>query len=112
MQSTRGIASRPPKEIRPRSARPRRKIDERQSAQFRPLGHYCFAVIGIVHALPESWSARLLAGHLLLATADRGRSEPRSRRRYPGAGDSRHVYQWLELPDLCAERSDAGLAPV
>ncbi|OIQ67462.1 hypothetical protein GALL_509600 [mine drainage metagenome] len=104
--------SRLPKEIRPRSARPRRKIDERQSAQFRPLGHYCLAAIGIVHALPESWSARVLAGHLLLAASDRGRSESRSRRRHPGAGDSRHVYQWIELPDLRAERPDAGLAPV
>ncbi len=98
--------------IRPRSARPRRKINERQSAQFRPLGHYCLAVVGTVHALPESGSARVLAGHLVLAAVDRGRSEPRSRRRHPGAGDPRHLHQRLELPDLCAERPDAGLAPV
>src|SRR6202790_5168031 len=70
--------------IRPRSARPRRKIDERQSAQFRPLGHYCFAVVGTVHALPEPWSACVLAGHLVLAVIDRSRSKPRWRRRHPG----------------------------
>src|SRR3979490_239988 len=42
-----GIPSRLPKDIRPRSARPRRKIDERQSAQLRPLGHYCLAVVAL-----------------------------------------------------------------
>src|SRR3989440_6621500 len=101
-----------PKDIRPRSARPRRKIDERQSAQFRPLGYYCFAVVGIVHALPEPWSARVLAGYLVLAALDGSRSEPRSRRRNPGSRNPRHLHQWLELPDLCAERPDPGLAPV
>src|SRR5712691_5169694 len=89
-----------PKDIRPRSARPRRKIDERQSAQFRPLGYYCLAVVGTVHALPEPWSARLLAGHLVLPAFDRGRSESRSRRRHPGTGNPRHLHQWLQLPDL------------
>src|SRR6202042_2785760 len=82
----RGIPSCLPEDIRPRSARPRRKIDERQSAQFRPLGHYCFAVVGVVHALPESWSACLLAGYFVLAASDRGRSGARPRRRDPGAG--------------------------
>src|SRR5258708_9795552 len=100
------------KDIRPRSARPRRKIDERQSAQFRPVGYYCLAVVGTVHALPESWSARLLAGHLVLAAFDRGRSESRSRRRHPGTGNPRYLHQWLQLPDLRPERPDAGLAPV
>src|SRR6202790_4366923 len=66
--------------IRPRSARPRRKIDERQSAQFRPLGHYCFAVVGTVHALPEPWSARVLAGHLVLPALHQIRSNPGPRR--------------------------------
>src|ERR1700682_6686790 len=98
--------------IRPRSARPRRKIDERQSAQFRPLGHYCFAVVGTVHALPEPWSACVLAGYLVLAVVDRSRSEPRSRGRHPGAGNPRYLHQRLKLPDLRAERPDAGLAPV
>src|ERR1700712_3572989 len=100
------------KDIRPRSARPRRKIDERQSAEFRALGYHCFAVVGIVHALPESWSARFVAGHLLLAAFDRSRPEPRSRRRDPGARNPRHLHQRLELPDLCPERPDAGLASV
>src|SRR5713101_3037655 len=98
--------------MRPRSARPRRKIDERQSAQFRPLGHYCLAVVGIVHALPEPWSARVVAGYLVLAALDRSRPEPRSRRRHPGTGNPRHLHQRLKLPDLRAERSDAGLAPL
>src|SRR6195256_6807836 len=116
MQLTEGIPSCLPKDatqgIRPRSARPRRKINERESAQFRPLGHYCPAAVGTVHALPEPWSARVLAGHLVLAAPDRGRPEPRSRRRDPGAGNPRHLHQWLELPDLRAERTDAGLAAV
>ena len=33
---------------------------------------------------------------------------PRPRRRDPGAGDPRHLHQRPQLPDLCAERSDAG----
>ena len=45
----------------------------------------------------------------LLTEVD-ARSRPR--RRDPGAGDPRHLHQRLELPDLCAERSDAGLAPL
>src|SRR5665811_1073542 len=114
MQSTEGFPRACPRTptqgIRPRSARPRRKIDERQSAQFRPLGYYCLAVVGTVHALPEPWSARVLAGYLVLAALDRSRSEPRSRRRHPGAGNPRHLHQRLELPDLRAERPDAGLA--
>src|SRR6266404_9666009 len=80
-----------------------KEVHERQSAQFRPLGYYCLAVVGTVHALPESWSARVLAGHLVLAALDRSRSESRSRRRYPGTGNPRHLHQRLELPDLCAE---------
>src|SRR6267142_4061639 len=116
MQPTEGFPHGLPKDttqgIRPRSARPRRKIDERQSAQFRPLGYYCLAVVGAVHALPKSWSARLLAGYLVLAAFDRGRSESRSRRRHPGTGNPRYLHQWLQLPDLRPERPDAGLAPV
>src|ERR1700716_4647837 len=109
MQPTEGFPHGLPKDttqgIRPRSARPRRKIDERQSAEFRPLGYYCFAAVGLVHALPESWSARLVAGHLLLAAFDRSRPEPRSRRRDPGAGDPRNLHQRLELPEPRAERT-------
>src|SRR6266480_1270196 len=112
MQSTGALPPACPKDARPRSARPRRKIDERQSAQLRPLGHYRFAVIGIVHAVPEPWPTRLLAGHFVLAALERGRPESRSRRRHPGAGNPRHLHQWLKLPDLRAERPDAGLAPV
>src|SRR2546430_11253715 len=56
--------------MRPRSARPRRKTDERQSAQFRPLGHHSFAAVGTVHAFPEPGSARVLAGHLVLAALE------------------------------------------
>jgi hypothetical protein len=102
----------PAKDIRPRSARPRRKIDERQSAQLRPLGHYCFAAVGTVHAVPESWPARVLAGYLVLAAVDRSRRQSRARRRDPGTGNPRHLHQRLKLPDLCAERSDVGLAPL
>src|SRR6185369_720772 len=69
---------------RPRSARPRRKIDERQSAQSRPLGHYCPVAIGAVHALPEPWSTRVLDRYLVLAAFDRGRSRQCARRRDPG----------------------------
>src|SRR5260370_25136902 len=101
-----------PKDRRPRSARPRRKIDERQSAEFRPLGHYRLAAVGTVHAFPESGSARLLAGNLVLATAERSRSEPCSRRRDPVAGYPRHLHQWIQLPDLRAKRPDAGEASV
>src|SRR6202012_958103 len=46
------IRGTPQKDKRPRSARPRRKIDERQSAQFRPLGYHCPVAVGAVHALP------------------------------------------------------------
>ena len=54
----------------------------------------------------------VLAGYFVLAAPDRSRPEPCPRRRDPGAGDSRHLHQRLELPDLCAERPDAGQAPL
>ena len=38
----------------------------------------------------------------------RGRPGPRARCRDPGSGNSRHLRQWHQFPDLCAERSDAG----
>ena len=47
--------------------------DERQSPQFRPLGHHRPAAAGAVHAVPESRPAHLLAGHLVLAASERGR---------------------------------------
>src|SRR5215212_6312319 len=108
----RGIASCLPKDIRAAIARPRRKIDERQSAQLRPLGHYRFAVIGAVHAVSEPGPTRVLAGYFILAALERGRSEPCPRRSHPGSGNPRHLHQWLELPDLRAERSDPGVAAV
>ena len=55
--------------------------DERQSPQFRPLGHHRSAAARAVHAVPESRPAHHLAGHLVLAAAERGRSGPRARRR-------------------------------
>ena len=89
-----------------------RTRDERQSAQFRPVGHHCPAAAGAVHAVPESRPAHDFAGRLVLAAAQRGRSGPRARRRDPGPGDPRHLHRRPQLPDLCAERSDPGAAPL
>ena len=52
-------------------------------------------------------TAHHLAGHFVLAAAERGRSGPRARRPDPGTGNPRHLHRRPQLPDLCAERSDA-----
>ena len=39
-------------------------------------------------------------------------ARPRPRRADPGAGNPRHLHRRPHLPDLCAERSDAGAAPL
>ena len=55
-----------------RPQRPTRRVrtpDERQSAQFRPLGDHRPAAARAVHAVPESRPAHDLAGHLVLAAA-------------------------------------------
>ena len=57
-----------------------RTFDERQSAQFRPLGDHCPLAAGAVHAVPESGPAHDLARHLVLAAPQRRRSGPRARR--------------------------------
>ena len=91
--------------------RPTRRVrtpDERQSAQFRPLGDHRPAAARAVHAVPESRPAHDLAGHLVLAAAERGRPGPRARRGDPGSGNSRHLRQRHQLPDLRAERSRLG----
>src|SRR3974390_2055576 len=61
----RGFPGIGPTDIRPRSARPRRKINERQSPQFRSLGHHCPIAVGAVHAFPEPRSTHLLPGYLV-----------------------------------------------
>src|SRR4029077_19890817 len=50
-----------------RLSRGPRTRDERQSAQFRPVGDHCPAAPCPVHAVSESWSAHDIAGHFLLA---------------------------------------------
>ena len=83
-----------------------RTEDERQSAQFRPLGDHRPLAAGAVHAVPESGPAHLRAGNFVLAAPQRGRCRPRARRPDPGAGDPRHLHRRPQLPDLCAQRSE------
>ena len=45
----------------------------------------------------------------LLTEVDAG---PGARRADPGPGNPRHLHRRPQLPDLCAERSDAGAAPL
>ena len=83
---------------------PRRTRDERQFAQFRPLGDHRSVAARAVHPVPESGTAHHLPGHFLLPAAERGRSGPRARRSDPGTGNPRHLHRRPQLPDLCAER--------
>ena len=77
----RGLPRIGPKYTRPRSARPRRKINERQSAQFCHLAHCCPIAVCAVQAVSESSSTKLFAGHLGFAASDRGRPGSCARRR-------------------------------
>ena len=67
--------------------------DERQSPQFRALGHHRSAAARAVHAVSEPEPAHRLAGHLVLAASDRGRRRQGARRADPGAGDPRHLHR-------------------
>ena len=94
----------------------RRRVAGRGHAMNANLRNFALWVIivllllGAVHAVPESGPAHHLARHFVFAIAQRGRPGPRARRADPGPGNPRHLHRRPQLPDLFAERPDAGAA--
>ncbi len=105
----------PPTDRRTPRARPGRlrTWDEREPAQFRPLGDHCPVAARPVHPVPEPGPAHAprqdISFSQLLNDVDAG---PRARRHHPGAGNPRHLYGRPRLQHLCAERQHAGAAPL
>src|SRR5258705_11255318 len=64
--------------FRPAGRRPagmpdtRNELNERKSAQLRPLGHHRPVAAGVVHPVPKPEPADAVAGNLVLAAPQRG----------------------------------------